>query len=92
MLRHVDPTAELVVCGYDDDWNAELLATLGKHLNLVDHLSIHRYWINGGPETDFDEQAYYALLTEAHATEAFITRTAAIVRSASAARRRLMSS
>lgn len=82
MLRHVDPSAELVVCGFEDDWNAELLATIGKHLNLVDHVSIHRYWINGGPETAFDEQGYYALLAEAHEKEAFVRRTAAIVRAA----------
>jgi alpha-N-arabinofuranosidase len=82
MLRHVDPTAELVACGYEDDWNAELLTTIGKHLNLVDHLSIHRYWIHGGPEAEFDEQDYYTLLAEAHATEAFIYRTAAIIRAA----------
>jgi alpha-N-arabinofuranosidase len=82
MLRHVDPTAELVVCGHEDNWNATLLATIGKHLALVDHLSIHRYWIHGGPETEFDEQGYYALLAEAHATEAFIRRTAAILQAA----------
>ncbi len=41
MLRHVDPSAELVICGETDDWNTTLLATLGKHINLVDHLSIH---------------------------------------------------
>jgi alpha-L-arabinofuranosidase len=79
MLRHVDPTAELVVCGQEDTWNAELLATIGRHLGLVDHLSIHRYWIRGGPETEFDEQSYYELLAEAHATEAFVRQTAAII-------------
>lgn len=49
MLRHVDPAAELVACGYDDAWNQELLATLGSHIGLVDHISIHLYWVNGGP-------------------------------------------
>lgn len=80
MLRHVDPTAELVACGLDDDWNTEFLRTLGKHVDLVDHLSIHRYWTHGGPETEFDEAEYYALLAEAAATEAFIVRTAQIIR------------
>lgn len=79
MLRHVDPAAELVACGYDDAWNAELLRALGKHLSLVDHLSIHCYWRHGGPETAFDEHEYYALLSEAQATEAFIVQTAAII-------------
>ncbi len=39
MLRHVDPSAALVVCGFDDTWNVELLSTIGKHAGLVDHLS-----------------------------------------------------
>jgi alpha-N-arabinofuranosidase len=79
MLRHVDPGAELVACGYEDDWNAELLATIGKHLSLVDHLSIHHYWTHGGPETEFGEAGYYGLLAEAASTEAFVERTAALI-------------
>ncbi len=82
MLRHVAPRAELVACGYEDDWNRELLDVLGPHLHLVDHLSIHRYWINGGPETDFSDDDYYALLAEAEETEDFIKRTAAFIREA----------
>lgn len=82
MLRHVDPSAELVVCGQEDDWNQTLLATIGKHLGLVDHLSIHRYWIHGGAETDFSEAEYYALLKEAHETEAFVRQTAAFIKAA----------
>ncbi len=82
MLRHVDPHAELVVCGNDDDWNVELLQTIGKHQNLIDHLSIHRYWINGGAETEFGADEYYALLAEADDTEQFVKRTAAIVQDA----------
>lgn len=93
MLRHVDPTAELVICGLEEprlaaegfeaSWNAKLLATLGRNLNLVDHVSIHTYWVNGGPETDFDETQYYALLAEAQATEANILNTAQVIREAS---------
>jgi alpha-N-arabinofuranosidase len=89
MLRHVDPTAELVACGYEDDWNVELLATIGRRMHLVDHLSIHRYWINGGPETEFDAQSYYALLSEAAATEQFVERTAAIIDDATGGQRRI---
>lgn len=84
MLRHIDPSAELVVCGHDDAWNAELLHTIGRHIGLVDHFSIHRYWISGGPETAFDENQYYALLDEADATEAFVQRTAVLLRAAAA--------
>ncbi len=89
MLRHVDPHAELVACGYEDDWNAELLATLGNRLHLVDHLSIHHYWSHGGPELDFDDADYYALLAEAAETEAFVVRTAAIIEDATGGRRRI---
>jgi alpha-N-arabinofuranosidase len=81
MLRHVDPGAELVICGHDDAWNAELLATVGpRRADLVDHLSIHRYWIAGGPETGFGEDDYYRLLAEADATEAFVQRSADLLR------------
>jgi alpha-N-arabinofuranosidase len=89
MLRHVDPSAELVVCGHDDAWNIELLQTIGRRLNLVDHFSIHRYWINGGPETEFGEAEYYALLAEADDTEAFVKRTTAIVQDAAGGQRRI---
>jgi alpha-L-arabinofuranosidase len=80
MLRHVDPTAELVACGQEDDWNTRFLAANQRHLSLIDHLSIHRYWIHGGAETDFTEQQYYGLLEEAHATEDFVLRTAELIR------------
>ena len=77
MLRHVDPGAELVICGHTDEWNAELLAAVGaRRADLVDHLSIHRYWITGGPETGFSEEDYYRLLAEADATEDFVKRSA----------------
>lgn len=89
MLRQVDPTAELVICGYEDDWNVELLAAVGKHVDLVDHLSIHHYWTHGGPEAAFGEADYYALLAEAASTEAFVQRTAAIIAEATGGRRQI---
>ena len=86
MLRHIDPNVELVAVGLEDDplpesgldpdWNVRFLTALGPSVSLVDHLSVHRYWIRGGPEADFDETNYYALLAEADATEALIERTA----------------
>lgn len=82
MLRHVDPRAELVLCGFEDDWNVKLLETVGQHVKMVDHLSVHRYWTNGGHEIDFTEDEYYALLSEAEATEAFIKRSAEIIQDA----------
>ncbi len=76
MLRHVDAKAELVACGFNDEWNIEFLKTNARHLGLVDHFSIHCYWIKGGPETEFSEEQYYTLLAEAQATEDLVIRTA----------------
>lgn len=89
MLRHVDPSAELVICGFTDAWNQELLQSLDKHQRLVDHLSIHDYWVNGGPEVDFTEQDYYALLTDANKTEDFVRRTAALIAEATGGNHRI---
>ncbi|MBZ0285421.1 MAG: alpha-N-arabinofuranosidase [Anaerolineae bacterium] len=80
MLRHVEPRAQLVACGHDDAWNLEFLKTNQRHLGLMDHFSIHRYWINGGTELDFSEEQYYTLLAEAEATEDFVRRTAEYIR------------
>jgi alpha-N-arabinofuranosidase len=89
LIRHVDPDAELVAVGLEDEslpesgldaeWNAKFLATLGPVADLVDHLSIHRYWLRGGPEVEFGESDYYSLLAEADATEGLIERTAKVV-------------
>jgi alpha-N-arabinofuranosidase len=79
MLRHVDPFAELVVCGHDDAWNERLLDTLAPQAKLLDHLSIHRYWGKGGPALDFDDDQYYRLLSDAQATESFVVRTAELI-------------
>jgi alpha-L-arabinofuranosidase len=81
MLRHVDPTAELVACGFNQEWNEIFLENNQRHLSMVDHLSIHHYWIHGGPETNFSEEEYYALLAEAHGTEEFVQRTAELIAS-----------
>jgi alpha-N-arabinofuranosidase len=80
MLRHVDPQAELVACGHDDAWNQKFLETNARHLGLMDHFSIHRYWIHGGAELDFTEEQYYGLLAEADDTEDFVSRTAGYIR------------
>jgi alpha-N-arabinofuranosidase len=87
MLRHVDPSAELVVCGHNDEWNVELLSTIGNHLSLVDHLSIHHYWIRGGAEIEFSEDEYYTLLIEAGQAEDFVKRTTAIIQDATGGKR-----
>jgi alpha-N-arabinofuranosidase len=89
MLRHVDPTVELVLGGAGgalgtpdrlERWNRELIQTLQGHHDLIDHISIHVYWIHGGPETNFTENDYYTLLSEAHHTEQAIKDTAQMLR------------
>ncbi|HEY3058990.1 MAG TPA: alpha-L-arabinofuranosidase C-terminal domain-containing protein [Chloroflexota bacterium] len=87
MLRHVDPSAELIVCGHDDAWNARLIDGLAGHLNLADHLSVHRYWGRNGPALDFDDDQYYSLLADAQAVEDFVQRTAELLRAANPRRR-----
>ncbi|MCC6805320.1 MAG: alpha-N-arabinofuranosidase [Anaerolineae bacterium] len=82
MLQHVDPTAELVACGHNDAWNKAFFEINKQFLWLMDHYSIHYYWINGGPEIDFSEDQYYTLIGEADSTENFVRRTADMYREA----------
>ncbi len=99
MLRHIDPRIELVAVGMEDeplpesmldpDWNVRLLDALSPNAGLIDHLSVHRYWIRGGPETGFGEDEYYALLDEAASTEGLVKRTAARLAQFAPAGRRL---
>lgn len=79
MLRHVDPSVELVVVGFEADWNRRVLELLKGHHDLVSHFSIHRYWINGGPGSKFSEEQYYTLIQEADDTEKFVVETRAIL-------------
>ena len=99
MMRHVDPSAELVMVGLEDEgcfqtgmdreWNRKALETIGWSLPLVDHLSIHHYWTHGGPEVGFGEEDYYALLNEAQATEGNITRTRQAIEQVTGGRHRI---
>jgi alpha-N-arabinofuranosidase len=89
MMRHVDPAAELVICGHTDEWNVELLGAVRRHLSLVDHFSIHHYWIRGGGETEFSDAEYYTLLSEAGEAEQFVQRTAAYIQEATGGQRKI---
>jgi len=56
---------ETVACGHiQEDWNRRFLAELTEP-DLMDHLSVHRYFGRFGPEcgspTEFDEEEYYTL-------------------------------
>ncbi|WP_051963078.1 alpha-N-arabinofuranosidase [Deinococcus misasensis] len=85
MMKHVDPSVELVAVGNDEvaasradhmqnDWNDLFMDHVQDHLDLVDQLSVHTYWIDGGSETGFSEEHYYTLLAEADTTEEAIVR------------------
>lgn len=82
MLRHVEPALELVVCGFDEPWNKKVLETLGRHLDLINHFSIHHYWGGCGPATGFNEAQYYGLLRAAASTEEFVASTARLLEQA----------
>ena len=60
----------------DPHWNVKFLAALGPAVDLVDHLSVHRYWFRGGSETSFSEDDCCALLEEAAAVQSLVQRTA----------------
>lgn len=83
MVQHVDPTVEMVACGHDSDWNRRCINKLRHHMGFVDHYSIHRYWINGGPGVNFSDEEYYKLLKEAEDTENFIIETREFLEEAS---------
>lgn len=79
MLRHIDPSTELVVCGHEEWWNREVADAMRGKWGLADHFSIHRYWTQGGPGADFSADQYYDLLVEADETEGFIQQTREIL-------------
>ncbi len=88
MLRHVDSTAELVVCGLTDDWNRVIMHALKDHLDLVDHVSIHRYW-SAGPAVDFSEEEYYKMISTSDETEPFLQSTAQIIEAVTRGRKKV---
>ena len=72
---------ETIACGHiDDDWNRRLLAELTEP-DLMDHLSIHRYfgrWDRDcGSATEFDREQYYLLFAESLKVGRAIDRAAA---------------
>jgi alpha-N-arabinofuranosidase len=62
-LKQVDPTVELIACGgnQDNEWNLRLVETLRNNLNLLDHVSLHQYYV-AGHATEFTEPEYYQVM------------------------------
>jgi alpha-N-arabinofuranosidase len=66
---------QLVGCGHTTpDWNRRFLTTLGCW-DLMDHLSIHRYY-SRGHQTEFTDDDYYGLYAEASLVEDDLRATA----------------
>lgn len=79
MIKHLDSSTELVICGHEEAWNREVAEAMQDKWHLADHFSIHRYWVKGGPGSEFNDEQFYGLLMEADATEAFIKQTREIL-------------
>ncbi len=79
MMSDVDPSIETVFCGHDSAWNMRAIEKMRHHSRFIDHYSIHRYWIDGGPGLDFSDEQYYKLLDEAEAMAGFIQETRALL-------------
>ena len=80
-LRRFDGSARLIACGDTrGNWNAEFLDELRGNLNLVDHVSIHRY-VNAGPGRDFSHDDYCKLMASVDIMEEDIRAAAGVIRS-----------
>ena len=78
---------ELVACGdADPAWNREFLRTLGESRSiadvggyeLLDHLSVHRYY-HAGEGTAFSDEEYFRLFARAQQVADDVDRTAVIL-------------
>ncbi|MCP4641171.1 MAG: alpha-N-arabinofuranosidase [bacterium] len=74
-LRAMDPSIELIACGYSPcdgnalvkDWNHDFCQEM-VHADLIDHLSIHRYFKRGAGAA-FTDNEYHSLFGDLHALE-----------------------
>ncbi|MFC6734229.1 alpha-N-arabinofuranosidase [Haladaptatus sp. DYSN1] len=80
---------ELVACGDNDpDWNRQFMQTLGESgaiadiggYELLDHISVHRYY-EAGEDTDFTDEQYFRLFARAKAVADDVDRAAAVLSS-----------
>lgn len=56
---------DLVLCGhFVEGWNETVLETLQEDVEMVDHLSVHRYY-HAGNATEFSNEEYYELFANA---------------------------
>ena len=84
-----EESLELVACGdADPEWNREFLETLGESRSigdvggyeLLDHLSVHRYY-EAGEATDFTDEQYFELFARARKVGDDVDRAADVLSS-----------
>ena len=84
-----DNTVELVACGLNErTWNQVLMETMRNHLDLIDHLSVHRYY-NSGHATDFTEKEYYSSMKAGELVDYDIQYTQEIISFYAAGRKKI---
>jgi len=78
-LKRLDPSIELVACGHiSEDWNLRVMESLKGQIDLVDHLSIHKYF-SGGSGIEFSNEDYLKLFLGVDDLEREIRRASEIV-------------
>ncbi len=78
-LKRLDPSIELVACGHtSEDWNLRLMESLKDCINLVDHLSIHKYF-SRGTEIDFSDEDYFKIFLGVDDLERQICRASDVI-------------
>jgi len=69
------PNVELVACGHiNHDWNRRFIEKM-NNWNLIDHISIHPYFMGGGNDADFTATEYYNMVLRAGYLEQEIALT-----------------
>ena len=88
-LKMADNSIQLVACGLNNrDWNLKLVETMRNHLHLLDHISVHQYWVNG-PAVGFSEEEYYSSMLAAPMVEDSIRFTDEVLRFFTAGRKQI---
>lgn len=86
-LKAMDPGIELIACGASSvdgrnprmsDWNHDFCAAM-PHPDLIDHLSIHRYFKRGRGK-DFSDHEHHALFADLRTMERDLEQTDAVLR------------
>jgi len=82
-MRGLDPNVQIVASGWDgegggESWNHDFASAM-PHEDLIDHLSIHRYF-SRGHGVEFDDDDYHGLFDDLRALEHDIQQTEHVLR------------